>query len=364
MVSNRVIYTNAFSGISADLEYIYKLGGLEQNVVLREQPPSPADFNLNPRTTWLEVITEFYTPPSPTIRSVTNNEEGDDRTIRFEDMLMGQGTAFRTGNTADGHGFKVTKHWVHQDNGNVFLIEEVPYTVLSNLVGTLPLHSSNAKPTETIRRTASLKAPKPTPPASSIAAGRMRFAEGDLPVSQKPGLVIDYTLNGYDASGSDFIFQGDTTYLISGQWYYFGEPGTIRFEGGSVIKYSDGGTIFNYGSSAGVFEGSAYSPSVFTSWEDDSVGTTISGSSGSPWYVPSTTYYVEEGGDGSSVNNVSNVRFCYADYGYTDYSDPAFSFRDCQFVDCISVTFTPSGRSVSFKNNLCVNCYNIFSGYS
>jgi hypothetical protein len=57
--NNRVVYTNAFSGVNADLEYIYTRAGLEQNVVLREQPPSPADFNLNPQSTFLEVVTEF-----------------------------------------------------------------------------------------------------------------------------------------------------------------------------------------------------------------------------------------------------------------------------------------------------------------
>lgn len=36
--NNRVVYTNAFSGsVSADIEYVYTLAGLEQNVVIRSQ---------------------------------------------------------------------------------------------------------------------------------------------------------------------------------------------------------------------------------------------------------------------------------------------------------------------------------------
>jgi hypothetical protein len=39
--SNQVVYPNAFSGLNADLRYTYKNGGVEQDIVLREQPPAP-----------------------------------------------------------------------------------------------------------------------------------------------------------------------------------------------------------------------------------------------------------------------------------------------------------------------------------
>jgi hypothetical protein len=316
--NNRVVYTNAFSGVNADLEYIYTRAGLEQNVVLREQPPSPADFNLNPQSTFLEVVTEFYNSPMPMITTVTNNGLSDDRILRFDDMLMGQGTAFISGDQTTGHGFGVTKHWLPQANGNAFLIEEVPYTALTNLVGVLPLHSSNIKPTKQIRRTASLNPPPRRPSSGKSAAGVMKIARGGLRDAQKPGLVIDYTLNGSDHASSNFIFQSDTTYFVSGVWSFYGSPGTIVFEGGTVVKYTNNATIYNYGSSVGVFSGSMYRPSVFTSWQDNSVGTPIAGSSGSPSNVPSTTYYIEEAGGGSSSNFISNARFSFADYTYTD----------------------------------------------
>jgi len=330
--------------------------------VLREQPPSPADFNLNPQSTFLEVVTEFYNSPMPTISTVTNNGVSDDRILRFDDTLIGQGTAFISGDKTTGHGFGVTKHWLPQTNGDAFLIEEVPYTALTNLVGVLPLHSSNIKPAKQIRRTASLNLPPRRPSAGKSAAGVMKMARGGFRDVQKPGLVIDYTtLNGSDNTNENFIFQSDTTYFVSGVWSFNGW--TMAFEGGTVVKYTNNATIYNYGNSVGVFEGSKYRPSVFTSWQDNSVGTPIAGSSGSPAYVPSTTYYIEEAGEGSSSNFISNARFSFADYAYTDYSDRVFTFRDCQFVDNITVTFTPGCTHIYFQNVLCSSNYDVFAGY-
>jgi hypothetical protein len=359
---NRVLYTNAFAGVNADLEYVYTRGGMEQNVVLREQPPAPSVYNLNPETTWLEVITVFSNAPSPIIKTMTAQGASDDRLVRFDDMLMGQGTAFLSGNTTTGQGFHVTKHWLPQENGNALLIEEVPYAAVSNLVNVLPPHSSNIKPGKRIQRNASLKSPSQQRSVFPKAKGPMKIAQNGIRNSQRLGFVIDYTLDGYDYAGSNFVFQGDTTYYISGVWSYYGSPGTLIFEGGTVVKYTNSATIYNYGEGVGVFAGSTYRPSVFTSWEDNSVGATISGSSGTPTYVPSTTYYLEEGGHGTNVGEVSNARFSFADYAYTDYDDPGFSFRDCQFVDCYTVMFTAAATNVSFENCLCIDCLDVFSG--
>ena len=47
---NQVLYPNAFAGVSADVRYTYKYGIFEQDVILREQPPSPETYGLNPDT--------------------------------------------------------------------------------------------------------------------------------------------------------------------------------------------------------------------------------------------------------------------------------------------------------------------------
>src|ERR1700679_3482047 len=63
--SNQVIYTNAFAGLDADILYSYTRSGLEQDIVIRSQPPTPASLDLNPDTTRLQVLTEFFDPPQP-----------------------------------------------------------------------------------------------------------------------------------------------------------------------------------------------------------------------------------------------------------------------------------------------------------
>jgi len=70
--SNQVLYSDAFEGVKADVRYTYKKGSFEQDVILREQPPTPEAYGLNPATTELEVMTEFINPPQETIKDQRN----------------------------------------------------------------------------------------------------------------------------------------------------------------------------------------------------------------------------------------------------------------------------------------------------
>jgi hypothetical protein len=63
--NNQVIYPNAFTGFAADVRYTYTKAGFEQDIILLEQPPTPESFGLNPATTRLQVLTEFFNPPQP-----------------------------------------------------------------------------------------------------------------------------------------------------------------------------------------------------------------------------------------------------------------------------------------------------------
>src|ERR1051325_3066582 len=64
---NQVIYRDALKGpFHADIRYTYTIGGLEQDVILHQPPPSPADYGLDPATSRLEVWSEFLAPPAPT----------------------------------------------------------------------------------------------------------------------------------------------------------------------------------------------------------------------------------------------------------------------------------------------------------
>jgi hypothetical protein len=43
----QVLYTNAFSGVYADIRYTYTAAGLEQDVLLGQQLPAPENYGLN-----------------------------------------------------------------------------------------------------------------------------------------------------------------------------------------------------------------------------------------------------------------------------------------------------------------------------
>ena len=141
---NVVLYTNAFSNLTADIRYTYRKAGMSQDIILKQQPPSPADYGFNPATTRLQVVTEFFNAPEPSRTTITNSQGADNRSLNFGNMKMGVGHAFLF-KTAGGTepGGAVIKHWKTLEN-RTFLIEEIPYAAISNILSTL--HSSSMRP--------------------------------------------------------------------------------------------------------------------------------------------------------------------------------------------------------------------------
>ncbi len=74
---NQILYPNAMTDFACDLRYTYKKAGLEQDVILRQQPPSPQAFALDPASTRLQVWTEFFDPPSPQVQRRMIYQEPD-----------------------------------------------------------------------------------------------------------------------------------------------------------------------------------------------------------------------------------------------------------------------------------------------
>ena len=62
---NVIVYPDAFTDFKADVRYTYTKGGFEQDIILREKPPGPEEYGLDPATTRLQVLTEFLNPPQP-----------------------------------------------------------------------------------------------------------------------------------------------------------------------------------------------------------------------------------------------------------------------------------------------------------
>jgi hypothetical protein len=350
--SNQVLYSDAFSGSKADLLYTYTKAGLEQNVVLREQLPSPVNYGLNPESTRLQVLTEFFSPAAPlSVYSVQTNASADDSIISFGTMYIGIGRAFLTGVGSDfTDAGPVTKHWTVLD-GRTFLIEEIPFSAMSSLETNLPLHASLSKPSQRISRTAALRTP-PKAKTTPASAG-MKVAKFD---DKKPGFLIDYSMV---STGTNLTFQSDTTYYVSGSVSIYG---TNTFEGGTIIKFAPGVGITTVPVPATLqlnFATGPYRPVVFTAQDDDSVGDSISGSTSNPW----TNHYANTALSVISCSpTITQVRFCFAQQALS-FTGATPLVRDTQFVNC-SNGVTGGGMSLTLENALFANVFAPFNNLS
>jgi len=169
----------------------------------------------------------------------------------------------------------------------------------------------------------------------------------------KHGVVLDY-VELDDAYGTNFTFQGDTTYYINGS---FGVEGDVTFEGGTVIKYytvseSRDSTL---GGDNMIFKTSAYRPAVFTAYDDDTVGEVISGSDGNP----GSGWLSMELIVGNS-NVISNCRFCYSEIAL-DGDSEFIQVQDCQFLNCDVPCMGEGDNDYTVRNVLVANCVTAFS---
>jgi hypothetical protein len=358
---NEVLYANAFTDFRADLLYTYTKAGFRQDVILREQPPGPELFGLNPQTTRLQVLTEFVEASEPVkvvaaigergaaqepLSAVTNGVAGKDilvdEQLRFGAMKMGRGRAFTLG-ADDGRGraLPVVKRW-QQMSGRQFLVEEVRWRALTPELRALPpsqVYESAARNAAPFaQRCVPAEHVFPPAPGPREPSGTLLLASSAPPTA---GFVVDYNLDSYLA---DFTFQGDTTYYASG-WVDL--EGTTTFEGGAVVKFN--------GTAAGltiwgpvVCRTGPYRPVVFTSKSDNSVGAWVAGGTPAVWGSVYGGVYLFAG----SQVELDNVRFAYAacGLGVESYYDGGVTLRNAQFVN--------SGMAV-WGYGSTVNLYNV-----
>ena len=340
---NQVTYTNAFDGLDADMLYTYTKAGFEQDVILQQQPPDPASLGLNPQTTRLQVLTEFFNPPQPDVTAVTvptaaGNLEDD--YLSFGAMGMGQGKAFLLGTNSPP--VEVSKQWLTM-NERQFLVEEVPIVSIASEIDTLPPYLAQASARTKLVVSRNLILPPQrlthTSPKTTFLAKAVR---------PNSGLVLDYVAM---TSQTNYTFQGDTTYYISGAVNFHG---TNTFEGGAVIKYTNGASLTVTVSSLPLvinWLGSAYRPVVFTAKDDNSVGEAIGGSTGNP-----TNYYAATALDiiaPSVTPTISNFRIAYAAQAIM-LTGTSPNLYNGQIVNCQNGICT-GGSSSSLRNMLFAN---------
>ena len=321
--ANQVLYPNAFTGVKADVRYTYKKGSFEQDVILREQPPTPESVGLNSETTEIEVLTEFIDPPSASIQEheFMGGSLPDDE-VSFGVARLGRGKAFDLGETSHRPSQIKVRRQFATVQGRHILIEGVPIKKIEADLTKLPLQSSIQSKQPLV---ASKARALPKTPAAQTQAKPIKLA-ANTPASH--GFVLDYV--EINADETNFTFQSDSTYYVSAECDLLG---TTTIEGGAVVKMYGGGQLDIDLDGTVVCQTGPYRPGVFTSMNDDSLGEIISGSSGAPSVADDSAFYLQV----NTTNAVfSNLRFSY-DFCPIFHNYPVapaeLGVWNCQFVN-------------------------------
>lgn len=354
--SNQVVYRGAF-GPLGDLVCRYRRSGFESDAVIRQQLPDLQLLGIDKDAATLQMVTEFFDTADPQeIAAGSDDWYGlVDSTLKFGKLTMGRGKAFATPATNSATASaRVYKHWLHVGTRK-FLVEEIPLADVAADLNALPQQASIEKPAGKAIKFASNQ---PHFPASHPVIGdtnHILLASADF--KQERGFVLDYTeINGIYGDGYEPppTFQSGETYYISGPVYC---GGTATFFGRAILKFASG-ACFQDGESASFsadFESTKDEPVVFTAVDDNSIGETIDGSTGTP-----SGYYGVDGWGGvlvfDSSDNVSihDLRMFYIGSGIFDVGG-SISVTDAQFVNCDQPYFGYYSSGGTFENVLVAN---------
>jgi hypothetical protein len=351
--NNQVIYPDAFntlSGFKADLRYTYTKAGFSQDVILRTQPPTPESLGLSGDTARLQIMTEFFSAPQPAITTTALPTQAgvslEDESLDFGTMQMVPGRAFLMNQNAQDAGAMVSKHWVIV-NGRQVLIEEVPVDAILEGLAALPMTAMNSNSSKNIHTASKHFQLPPQRLAAKNTSKIIMLAKTDLPAK---GFVLDYqTVIG---TFTNYTFQGDSTYYISGSLILLGNS---TFEGGAVCKYATNGTISMtpgpVGTPSITWKGSAYRPVIFTGIDDNSVGDSIAGSTGNPtnYYGNPMLFVVAL----SPPPTLTGLRMSYAKTAIS-FGGTSINIYGAQFVNC-QFGFGGSGGILNLRNALLAN---------
>jgi hypothetical protein len=362
--SNEVVYSNAFTGVCADVVYYLDHGSFRQDVVFTGKI-DPTDYNFPANTTHIRIITEFYDPPEPLqaarpvyveqdqqLRNTMASPDIIDHTLFFGDLVFGPGRAFpaATTNTHKGFGTVVAKSWATNDN-RTFLQESIPFDWVSHDLLSLPDCGTTTDSESQPEHQGKLENKKkfkvglgaiPRPPAAGRPAHAVKAIPAKTKVASiKPvGFVMDYEVTLGDTPS---VFACDTTYFVDAD---VDCVSNIVVEGGSVIKYPNQfyliyATVVELGTAI-TFDTAPYRPAVFTASDDDSVGETLNGIDPNYTGNPEGNYYAAPALnlDSGVMINASNLRFCYAEEAISANPSAAVwtnVLTDAQFVNCFDL---------------------------
>jgi hypothetical protein len=154
---------------------------------------------------------------------------------------------------------------------------------------------------------------------------------------------------------TNYTFQGDTTYYISSSVRLYG---TNTFEGGTVIKYANTNSagIYVYGP-INCLTG-PYRPAIFTAKDDNTVGESISGSTGAPLGYYANPALAMQG----NAPNISYFRIAYAQLAISAVGTTN-SIKNGQIINCQNGIYAIVVTTVNLENllfnNVQTDLYNL-----
>jgi hypothetical protein len=395
---NQVLYRDAFDAVKADMLYTLRKSGIEADLVLRQIPPSPAEFGLPVETTRLEVVTEIFEAPAPTrrsrllatvddpaLRAAVAEPDWVDEELDFGVNRLVAGRAFawsaREAARARPEEFPpVAKRWFQTRDGRTLLVESVEYIGLLDDLAALPgrrdrideaLRTARAwagsSPVQIRRQgfqrwaaagsrplpTASFPGRLPGRPLATLPRSEphaLLIAHAPAPATTTPGVVIDWT--SLTAGSSNMTFRGDLTYLVTGNCYF---RGSTTLEGGAVFKFppftNEVYTSITHWDGSFRCLTSAYRPAVFTAHDDNSVGETIVAGSPNPdmdYAWVNLRFY-----DSATPILAQHLRLKHGHHGiYFVGNNPSNVVRHCQFVNNMVSVRDDDAKPVKVQNCL------------
>ena len=342
VTDNELVYADAFTELAADVRYTYTKAGFEQDIILREQPPAPEQFGFNPETTRLEVWTEFVEAERPGKSPRTLNPEAVaqgaeaplvDEDLSFGELKIGQGRTFALGREDEALSL-VAKNWIETEDGGKFLVETVAVDSVSAGLEQLPAGKGGAQLRKPHRGRlhAGYRAPARPAAREAVQVSIPRLDRGRdvarLDAWSRPGLVLDYV--AVSGTFGSYTFQSDETYYLSGNTTV---SGAAVIEGGAVFKLNSATSSLTLQGTVNL-ETTEFRPAIFTAKDDNSVGQTISGSTGNPTlvhYGSTTGALVIQNGTGMTLQH---LRFSHQKQALKFASGTGYTVRHLQVARC------------------------------
>lgn len=344
--ANQVTYPDAFKGIKADIRVTYTRSGIEQDVILREQPPTPDSYGL--RNARMQLLTEFLDTPSPVQKVMPSSSNGlPDTQLTFGAMRMQRGRAFLLSGTSPQNQIPVCKSWVNVD-GRTLLVEELTYDSISAQLQQLPaastaMHTGTEPALCKVSKTRLL-------PLVHLAQENEHKGNGSKIIriakaASTPGLVLDY----FEVNGnySTYTFSPGT-YFVSGPVYC--QDATL--EGGAIIKYANDTTTFIELDGTFACDTGPYNPAIFTAADDDTIGESLSGWwSGYTGSIQSWNYANPALRGGNQTYH--NIQIYYAQQAVSAFWGSGVTLADSQIINCnTGVGLLWQGGTATLKNCL------------